>query len=276
MRNNLLSLFLIFLLSAFSLFSQDKAASASAAGSDPSQNSKSIEETEAILDKIVFEINDRLRKHTPIFKLRMRTLPHRTILYKGKAKDNKCELSGNQEDAANNCLHLEVFDFVKSEEGRANQNLGAKNKYIELFYEGANNNDPDPRKEAPRNVSKIKIRILEHDFQMEDKFISEVVDNAPNSAPAHNDKIEVFYQKDGYPFYGTPETPSEKGVGKYLLANVENTKTNPIRNNFKKQYLVKGLDYFDKLLVKLFDYNDRDSNVNYKKNVDTLKGSLKY
>ncbi len=111
---------------------------------------------------------------------------------------------------------------------------------------------------------------------LEDKIISEVMDRGPNTQPSHNDKFEIFFQKDGYPEYGRPETPSEKGVGKYILAGVENTKTHPIRNSFKKEFYIKHLDQFDRLFTKIFDYNDQLGNKNYKENVDALKESLRY
>lgn len=248
------------------------------AGIDQSQEGKAIAETEKILDDQIFELNKKLTRHTVLFKMKVRTLPHRTVLYKGKASQDgmKCEIAVDQEAKDNNCLHLEVYSFIKSDDGKSELNLGPRNKTIILFYEGQNSDDPDPRKEAPRNLTRIRSVIYKYDFSIEDKVFSEIVDQAPNAQPQHDDKMELFYQHDGYPFYGTPETPSEKGVGKYVLANVENTKSNPIRNNFKRDFYRKHLDFFDKLFVKIFDYNDRDANKHYKKNVETLKNSLKY
>ncbi|TGL57345.1 hypothetical protein EHQ58_13705 [Leptospira ognonensis] len=248
------------------------------AGIDTSQDGKSISSTEDELDQNISEVYKRLTRHTVLFKMKVRTLPHRTILYKGKTSQDgeKCEAAQVQDAKDNTCIHLEVFDFVGSDEGRSYKNLGAKSKKMELFFEGANNADPDPRKEQPRNLSKVRTYVYQNNFIIEDKTISVIVDMAPNGAPAHDDKIELFYQHDGFPNWGTPETPSEKGVGKYVLSNVENTKTNPIRNRFKKSFYFKNLDYFDKLFTKVFDYNDRDSNKHYKKNVEVLKSSLKY
>ncbi|WCL47861.1 flagellar-coiling protein FcpB [Leptospira sp. GIMC2001] len=260
------------------LGAQDNTAANKAAGIDSSQESQSIIETEKQIDEAIFKLNEKLTRHTVLFKMKVRTLPFRTVLYKGKASADgmKCDIAVDQEAKDNNCLHLEVYDFIKSEDGKSERNLGPKNKQIILFYEGTNNDDTDPRKEAPRNLTRAKSRIYQYDFQIEDKTMSEIVDQGPNTQPDHNDKMELFYQHDDYPLYGTPETPSEKGVGKYLLSNVENTKSNPIRNNFKRDFYKKHIDYFDKLFTKIFDYNDRDGNKNYKKNVEVLKNSLKY
>lgn len=248
------------------------------AGIDNSQVSEAITETEKKLDNNIFKLNEKLTKHTVLFKMKVRTLPHKTVLYKGKASADglKCDLAADQEAQDNNCLHLEVYDFIKSEDGKAERNLGPKNKLMILFFDGANNADPDPRKEAPRNLKSIRSRIYSYNFPVEDKLMSEIIDQGPNTQPEHNDKFELFYQHDDYPLYGTPETPMEKGVGKYLLSSVENTKSNPIRNNFKRDFYMKHLDYFDKLFTKIFDYNDRDGNKHYKKNVEALKNSLKY
>lgn len=262
----------------FSLQAQQEGQNTMAAGLDQSQEGRAILETEKKLDDIIFNLNNKLTRHTVLFKMKIRTLPHRTVLYKGKASQDglKCEIAADQEAKDNNCLYLEVFSFIQSEDGKTERNLGPKNKSMILFYEGQNIDDPDPRKEPPRNLARIRSVIYQYNFQIEDKIFSEIIDQGPNTQPQHNDKIELFYQHDGYPFYGTPETPSEKGVGKYILANVENTKSNPIRNNFKRDFYIKHLDYFDKLFVKIFDYNDRDANRHYKRNVQALKDSLKY
>ncbi len=265
---------------SFGVFAQAGApeTGSSSAGLDVSQDGKSISDTETELDGNISEVNKKLTRHTVLFKMKVRTLPHRTVLFKGKPSQDgeRCESTPDQEAKDNTCIHLEVFDFVGSDDGKSAYNFGAKFKTIELFFEGANNADPDPRKELPRNLTKVRTYVYKNDFVMEDKVISVIADTAPNGQPAHNEKIELFYQHDGNPIWGYPETTSEKGVGKYILSNVENTKTNPIRNNFKKQFYFKNLDYFDKLFTKVFDYNDRDSNKHYKKNVETLKNSLKY
>ncbi len=210
-------------------------------------------------------------------KMKVRVLPFRTVLFKGKANNDECTPAINQEDPANNCIRVEVYDFIRDEERGLNKNVqGALAKYMEIYFEGQNSNDPEPRTEPPRNINKLKSKIYKNNMVLEDKIISEVMDRGPNTQPSHNDKVEVFFQKDNYPEYGRPETPAEKGVGKYILAGVENTKTHPIRNSFKKEFYIKHLDQFDRLFTKIFDYNDQLGNENYKENVDALKDSLRY
>lgn len=273
--NQILSLFF---LASLGIWAQAGSTDSGTAGQDITQEGKSIAETEKELDDNIFEVNKKLTRHTTLFKMKVRTLPARTVLFKGKPSQDgeRCEVAPNQEAQDNTCLHLEVFDFVGSDEGKSGYNWGAKYKYIDLFFEGANNQDPEPRKEQPRNLTKLRSYIYRNDFVIEDKIITYVLDTAPNSQAAHNDKIELFYQHDGLPLFGTAENPSEKGIGKYILSGVENTKTNPIRNQFKKEFYFKNMDYFDKLFTKIFDYNDRDGNRNYRRNVEALKNSLKY
>jgi hypothetical protein len=268
----------LLLLLSLGLLAQAGSTESGTAGIDVTQEGKSIGETEKELDDNIFEVNKKLTRHTVLFKMRIRTLPHRTVLYKGKpsADGEKCEAAVDQEAADNTCLHLEVFDFVGSEDGRSEYNEGAKFKHFEVFFEGANNADPEPRKEQPRNITKLRTYVYKNNFIVEDKTISTIWDLAPNTVAAHNEKFELFYQHDGLPNWGTPEMPEEKGVGKYLLSSVENTKTNPIRNQFKKEFYFKNVDFFDKLFTKIFDYNDRDGNRNYRRNVEVLKQSLKY
>ncbi|PJZ68402.1 hypothetical protein CH373_16010 [Leptospira perolatii] len=241
------------------------------------QAGTAILETEKGLDERVFELNQRLTRHTVLMKMKVRILPFRTVLFKGKGTADECVAAVNQEDPANNCIRVEVYDFIRDEErGQGRLVQGGLAKYMELYFEGANSNDPDPRMEPPRNISKIISRVYKNNYMIEDKAVSDVIDRGPNSQPAHNDKIELYYQRNGYPEFGRSETPGEKGVGKYILASMENTKTHTTRNQFKKNFYIKHLDAFDRLFTKIFDYNDQLGNDNYKENVEVLKESLHY
>ncbi|TGM11362.1 hypothetical protein EHQ81_16930 [Leptospira selangorensis] len=268
-----------FCLAIFSIAGILNAQDNQAQKKEDQQTGAAILDTEKGLDQRASALNERLKRHTVLMKMKVRILPFRTVLFKGKANNDECvpANSNAQEDAANNCIRVEVYDFIKDEErGQGKIVQGGLSKYMEIYFEGPNTNDPDPRMEPPRKISKIISKVYKNNFLIEDKSVSEIIDRAPNDQPGHNDKIELFYQKNGYPEGGRPETPSEKGVGKYVLANVENTKTHPIRNSFKKTFYIKHLDSFDRLFTKIFDYNDQLGNENYKENVNTLKESLKY
>lgn len=269
---------LAFLVS-YSLAAEDDAAASGGSGSPKGadrgvlQSAKSVEETEKGLDKTIAELNEKLKNHTKLFRMKVSNQPHRTFLYKGKAKGDECEKAENQEAADNDCMKLEVFSFVGAENGYSELNLGSKYKYVTLFFEGGVSEE-DPRLAQPGNVKKIISKVYVNKFKEFDLKVSEVVDNAPTDKE-HKD-VTILFQHDGDPAKGANENKSVRGRGLYKLAEVENTKTNPTRNQFKKTYYIKHLDYFDKLFTYLFDSNDQNGNKRYKMNNETLKNSLKY
>jgi hypothetical protein len=240
------------------------------------QSSESILQTEKKLDQDIVLINKRLTSHSKLLRMKVKILPARTVLYKGIANGNKCDISKDQEAKENNCIHLEVYDFIDSDQGLSNKGLGSKNKAMVLFFGGTASDEIDPRKVPSREINQIFSRIYMEDFRNGSKVISEVTDESPGIDPLQNNNYFLFYQVDGYPFYGTEETPSEKGVGKYNLAVVENTKSHDIRNTFKKKFYVKHIDYFDKLYAKIFSFNNKGGNREYQRNIRVLQESLKY
>jgi hypothetical protein len=260
---------LIFLLS-LGAYANDNEATGKV---EDSQKGASLEETEKKLDEIIDQLNTRLQNHTKLFKMKVSNQPRRTFLYKGKAEGENCVKAENQEAADNNCLKLEIFDFVGSEDGKTEQGIGSKYKYMTVFYDGSSSSE-DPRKEAPRKVTKIISKVYVNNFVQKDLKLSDVVDEEVENK-AH-EKITIFFQHDGNPPAGTKESLSAIGYGKYYISGVENTKTNPLRNQFKKTYYIKHLDYFDKLLTYLFDANDQNGNRRYKATNEYLQNSLKY
>jgi len=244
-----------------------------AAGQQVSQN---ILETEKELDQEIFRLNEQLTRHTPLLKMKLVVLPYRTLVFKGKDNGESCELNPDQTDPANNCLRVEVYDFILDEYLYPTLNRGSKYKYIELFYSGQSTNNPDPSQEPPRKLTRLRGNVYSNDFFSQEKMITDVIDSNPNGQPSHDDQITLFSQRNGFPEKGRQEDPKEKGVGVFKLSNVENTKTNQVRNKFKQSYYVKYLDYFNRLLSKIYDYNDRDVNTKYKETVKILKESLDY
>jgi hypothetical protein len=258
----------ILLLGSNSIASQDTV--------KDSQSSEAILATEKELDQKIIELNKRFMSHAKLLKVMVKILPAQTVMFKGKADGTKCILSKDQEADTNDCIHLELYDFVGSDRGLSAKGLGAKNKYLTIFFAGAASGEADYRKIPPRDVSKIFSRIYLHDFVNEEKVISEIEDVSPLTAPLQNGNYFLFYQLDGFPFSGTEESPSSKGVGRYSLEKVENSTSHDIRNTFKKKFYVKHLDNFDKLFQKIYNFNDRDGNQNYRNNIRVLKDSLNY
>ncbi|MCX7999941.1 MAG: hypothetical protein N3A69_13475, partial [Leptospiraceae bacterium] len=96
----------------------------------------------------------------------------------------------------------------------------------------------------------------------------------------HDEQITIYY-KNGFPTIwidpkGEVEQVSQKGVGKYKMKVVENTKTNPIRNTMKQGFIIKNLDYFNKLFATIADTNERYALKKYKDSNDYMKSTLKY
>jgi hypothetical protein len=273
---------ILFFLTSLLVFSADEK---DAKHKDPAdQNSKAIDETEAILDKRITALNERLMKHTKLFMTKLEFLPAKTLVYKGVAKDDECVPAekGKEQDLANNCIKIEVFDFQKSEEGKSELNLGSRSKYLVLFFEAGAKTD-EPATEEPGKLKMIKSKVISNLFVPTELKISEVTDASPHEADGkkHDETITVFYQYDGLPMRDEkgkpyPEKKDRKGYGLYKLGYVENTKTNPIRNTFKQSYYIKHLDQFDKFLTSVFDTNDRNAGKRYKESNKILKDSLVY
>jgi hypothetical protein len=253
------------------------------------QTSETVLETEKILDEKISFLNKELEKHTVLFRQKILALPAKTILYKGVAEGSTCKEAANQVDPANNCLKIEVFDFQDSENGKTSLGEGSRAKSMALFYEGGSTGTGDPLKEPPRKLNKIIFYSKNVNFKNNEIHIARIEDAEPTVANsgagndnggAHDDKLTLIYT-NGFPVINLeilegPETVSNKGVGNYTLKSVENTKTNPIRNTFKKNFFIKNLDYFHKLYTNVADTNERFALKKYKDSNDFMKSTLKY
>ncbi|EMO08281.1 hypothetical protein LEP1GSC137_1537 [Leptospira borgpetersenii str. Noumea 25] len=66
------------------VFSQQNSGSDQKSQPSSAQLGQSILETERKLDEKIFELNQRLTRHTVLMKMKVRVLPFRTVLFKGK------------------------------------------------------------------------------------------------------------------------------------------------------------------------------------------------
>jgi hypothetical protein len=251
--------------------------------------SKSVLDTEKKLDERITKLNEELKKHTVLFRQKIKATPAKTVIYKGTADGDDCKEAADQTANTNTCIKLEVFDFQDSEWGKSELNYGSRSKSIILFYAAGAKGSDDPMKEEPGDLQKIVFRSVNRNFKENLIHFANIKDEAPataNGEPtndnggAHDDKIVIFYQ-NGFPSldmrpFEKEEQVNEKGVGKYKLKNVENSKTNAIRNTFKKSFFVKNLDYFNKLFAIVADTNQRYALKKYKESNDYMKSTLKY
>jgi hypothetical protein len=246
---------------------------------NPLQNSETVYKTEQKLDAQITALNKRLQDHAKLFRMKVEVLPGKTVLRKGKTEGENCVTIGvPQEDAGNNCIRLEIFDFLGAEEGQSEKNIGSRSKYIELFYSAPADKE-DPELQQPIQVTKIRTRILVDHYKDLDNKLSVIVADGIEAPGTHNDQtLTVFYSHDGIP----PVVPDEKekrklkGFGKYTLNVVENTKTHPTRNIFKQTFYIKSLVQFDKLFTSIYDRNEKNANKRYTENNEVMKSSLKY
>lgn len=269
-------LIFIFAFLFFSIRPILNAQAVQSANEEDLQTSASIIASEKIIDEKIITLNKRFMNHAKLLKVMVKVLPAQTVLFKGKANGDKCVLSEDQEADTNDCIHLEIYDFVGSEHGLSSKGLGARNKFLTLYFGGTASAEKDYRKIPPRELSQIFTQVHMSDFVNGEQFVSEISDMAPMTTPLQNNNYFLFYQLDGYPFRGTEESPGQKGIGRYSLEKIENTTSNDIRNAFKKKFYVKHLDIFDKLFQKIYNFNDRDGNQHYRNNIQMLKESLKY
>lgn len=234
--------------------------------------SSNVLESEKVIDKNIQAINKTFKSHSKLMLMKVRVLPKNVVIYKGTADGNKCKKAEKQEDGQNNCLYLESYSYVNGEFGKT---TGIQSKSLILFFEGSSSTK-DPRQEPPRNINKIKTKIYKKDFEKLDYKYLIITDNAPGSAPGHNDQIMMFMQNDGFPPKGTKETKENRGVGIYTVADIENTNINPIRNKFKRDAYIKNLHFFERLMSKIYYTNDKKGNKLHSHSNKFLKHSLGY
>ncbi|MCB1189564.1 MAG: hypothetical protein H7A23_21600 [Leptospiraceae bacterium] len=259
------------------------------------QESKAILDTEAGLNKQIKELNQRLQRHSKLFRMKVEIMPGKTVLKKGKNENGICItqipdsknpnllVDRPQEDPGNDCLRLEVFDFLGAEEGLSEKNIGSRSKYIELFFASPAANE-DPEHQEKIQVSKIRTRILvDHYKELDNKLSVIVVDGIGPEGEHKDEQSTVFYSHDGIPPLpptspdgGVEEQKKLKAFGKYKLSVVENTKTNPTRNIFKQTFYIKNLTQFDNLFKWIYDANERNYNKRYAETNKVMKNSLKY
>lgn len=281
----------LILLSAVSLFAQGAKGGATVEEDIYAyQKSDSVLKSEEGFDEKIKELNEKLKKHTVLLRQKIIALPAKTVLTKGKANANgECEEAKDQIAKENDCLKLEVFDFQDSEWGLSDLGLGSRAKYMTIFYQSGSKTDGDPMREPPGEIKKIVFSATARDFKknvvnhitIEDGQPAGDNKGATNSDGGPHDEQVIIYYKNGFPtiwldMKGETENPSLKGVGKYKLKVVENTKTHPIRNTMKQGFLIKNLDYFHKLFTNIADTNERYALKKYKESGDYMKSTLKY
>ena len=235
--------------------------------------SQNILNEEKKLDTVIHGIYDSMKVHSRLLNMKVHILPRNTLLYKGKMQGDDCIEDKNQEDPANNCIRIDVFDFVNGSNARP---VGSKNKFMILSYDPAEGNDTNPRTAVPRKINKVKSKILVNNILAMDKLLIEVIDEDPMNPGDHNDKITFAAQQDDLPEDFKAERPGDYAFGKYKLSDIENVKSNAIRNDFKREAYTKHLQLFHEVYTKVYEFNDTYNRKKVKENNKMIKDALQY
>lgn len=145
-------------------------------------------------------------------------------------------------------IELESYNFIPQSYVYGNP-VGTKVKKMRLYYSG-------------ETLSKIETEILEQDFYHKTKFYSKIVDPSPMDNNA-NDMIITTSFNDGKPYEVT-------------VGDMENTLTNPLRINYKRDYYIEHLIYFEKSFRFTWEFQKRYGTSNDVVTIETLKKSLDY
>lgn len=245
------------LLAYVSIFSEEKVDPlyVQQSKNDP-QYSPNIRKAEEVLNKNIAKANEALAEYSNILTMKLGSLPHKTIATKGTTKGDDCIPNPNQNESAD-CLKVEQFDFVEGEKG---QSQGPKTKSITLFFAIASKTEGENKTGSQGKLLKIKSRVFSHNLYTTDKKMIEVLDTSPLGNPDHDDKIYITNQIDNSFSSSNSDLSGDSNIGKYQLNSIENTKSNPLRNHFKREAYIKHLLSFEKVLSKIFYYNDSNGN----------------
>lgn len=127
--------------------------------------------------------------------------------------------------------------------------VGGRYKNVRLYYNG-------------ETLSKIETDVVNENFLRQTKSISKIVDPSPGDANVNDISISTSFN-DGKPYT-------------VKLEDIENTITNPLRIEFKREYYLKHLTQFERLFRYTWEYQKRFGTNNDKITIDTLKRSLEY
>lgn len=267
--------FLLLLLVGLSLFGEDKVESFIVHQPKEDRDSSSnIRKAELLLNQNITKANLSLSEYASLLSMKTSSLPHKTIFSRGIAKGEDCILNKNQQETAD-CIKVEQFDFVEGDTVNKGVAVGSKVKSMILFFSSRIGEKADTLDLANVRLVRVKSRIFVHNLSTLDKKLIEVIDTDPLGNPDHDDKIFITSHTDAY-FASSKKDAEENGTPyKYTLSSLENTKANPIRNQFKREAYIKHLMAFEKILSKVHGYNEVEANPKESNKKEIPKKTLK-
>lgn len=264
---------LFILIFSFSLYSQENSETQLKEKLHDPLYGKNLEEAEKLLNTNIQKLNENMKEHSKILVTKIKVLPRNAVLYKGKLNGDECvESVGNQEDPENNCVKLEIFDFVEGTPKRPA--FGPKSKFMVIGFEGDPSKEKNPRLASPRKVTLIRSRVLVDNLYGHDRKLVEVVDENPIGGDVN--EIYILSQDDYVPENIKAENPSNLAYGKYKLSQMENSKISPLRNTFKREAYIKHLQSFNELFKKILEFNMKTNTKKMEQNTNQIKESFSY
>lgn len=127
--------------------------------------------------------------------------------------------------------------------------VGSRYKVMRLYYSGD-------------TLSKIETEVVEQNFHEKTRYYSKVIDPNPLDETSADFEISSSFN-DGEPY-------------SVVLEKIENTKTNPLRLKFKRDFYIPHLTYFEKMYRFTEEFQKRYGTNNDVMVIDTLRRSLQY
>lgn len=211
------------------------------------QKAKELELSEKTLDEQILEINTLLSRYYKLIDIDITHTPMKTTFRKcrnGVSSPKKGDENCQNEDY----IELEVYNFIP-ESYSSNRTIGYKSKMVRLYFKD-------------KTLVKVMSRVIEENFKMKVRYDSIVVDNTPTTDDTSDIKIQTRFNTDDP--YQT------------LLGNMENTLSSPTRINFKRDFYVKHLTYFERMFRYVEEYAKRYGSNKDLVTVERLKRALEY
>ncbi len=127
--------------------------------------------------------------------------------------------------------------------------VGTKEKRLRLFFSG-------------ETLTKMETEVMEQDFLRQTKFYSKVVDPSPTDAEVNDITITTSF--------------NDAKAYEVTLKNMENSLTNPLRINYKREYYIDHLTYFEKMYRFTEEFQKHYGTNNDMITIERLKKSLAY
>ncbi|MCS6985289.1 MAG: hypothetical protein NZM25_09235 [Leptospiraceae bacterium] len=229
------------------------------------QKAKELEATDKELDRQIKDLNVLLERYHVLKNIPVRYSPANTVFTKGE-----------------DYIELDSYNFIPMSFNNGTA-VGTRLKKMRLYFSG-------------QKLVKVVSLVYEENFYEKTKYISEVTDPSPTddntndiaictafNSPSGSeiraegsktDKTGGEQQQDW--MVGGCTTLNKKYSYNVILEKMENTISNPLRINFKRDFYVPHLKYFEKMYRFTEEFQKRYGTNNDVVTIETLKRSLQY